>query len=63
MIERGGYMKNNKGYIMTEALIISGIVLAALILIYANFARLNKRISEVNIEKVLRNKKDLLYSI
>ncbi len=37
---------NNKGYIMTEALIISGIVLAALILIYANFARLNKNYNE-----------------
>ena len=39
-------MKNNKGYIMTEALIISGIVLAALILIYANFARLNKNYND-----------------
>nr|MBP3258657.1 thrombospondin type-1 domain-containing protein [Bacilli bacterium] len=37
---------DNKGYIMTEALIISGIVLAALILIYANFARINKNSNE-----------------
>ena len=39
-------MKNNKGYIMTEALIISAIVLTALILIYAQFARLNKSYNE-----------------
>ena len=37
---------NNKGYVMTEAIIISAIVLTALILIYANFARINKNYNE-----------------
>ena len=37
---------NNRGYIMTEALIISAIVLTALILIYAQFSRLNKSYNE-----------------
>ena len=37
---------NNKGYLMTEALIISAIVLTALILIYAQFSRLNKSYNE-----------------
>lgn len=37
---------NNKGYVMTEAIIISAVVLSALILIYANFARINKNYNE-----------------
>ena len=35
-------MKNNKGYAMTEAFIVSAIVLTALVLIYAQFARVNR---------------------
>lgn len=38
-------MKGNKGFVLTEALVISAIVLAALILIYAQFARINRAYS------------------
>ena len=38
-------MKNNKGFIMTEALIISAVVLTALILIYAQFVKIDRAYS------------------
>ena len=38
-------MKGNKGFVLTEALVISAIVLTALILIYAQFARINRAYS------------------
>ena len=38
-------MKNNKGFVMTEALVISAVVLTALILIYAQFVRLDRAYS------------------
>src|SRR5574344_454392 len=35
-------MKNNKGYILTETLIVSAVVLTTLVLIYSQFAKINK---------------------
>src|SRR5574344_1003337 len=37
---------NNKGYIMTETLVVSGVILAALVLIYTQFAKINSTYSD-----------------
>lgn len=39
-------MKNNKGFVMAEALIVSAVVLTTLVLIYSQFAKINKYYGE-----------------